>query len=149
MWPLIFLDYFVFFNINFSLFPQVKQHSKGMKTKGKLLFVSYMDNKDEDVLYCKCHFVSNSWHRSITESYHLTLFSLSDIDFPSRAKIRKWDSDFFFFLVSYPFPKAFILTSFSLHFGLCKCCNVQQCASLSVSIQKRMFPLGNRHTSFL
>lgn len=134
---------FVFFNINFTLFPQVKQHSKGMKSNEKLVFVSYTDNKEEDVLYCKCHFVSNSWHRSIAESYHLTLFSLNDIDFPGRAKIHKWDTVIFLPI------RGFHFELFFLHFGLCKCCNVQQCATLSVSIQKRMFPLGNRHTHFL
>lgn len=88
---------FVFFNINFTLFPQVKQHSKGTKTNEKLVFVSYMDNKDEDVLYCKCHFVSNSWHRSIAEIISPSYTFLNDIDFPSRAKIRNWEAVIFFF----------------------------------------------------
>lgn len=124
---------FVFFNINFTLFPQVKQRSKGMKTNEKLVFVSYMDNKDEDVLYCKCHFVSNSWHRSIAEIISPSYTSLS----------------FSIISIFRVVPKSANETLFSLHFRLCKCCNVQQCATLSVSNRKRMFPLGDRHTSFL
>ncbi len=79
-----------------------------MKTNEKLVFVSYMNNKDEDVLYCKWHFVSNSWHRSIAESYHLlTLFSLNDIDFPGRAKIHKWDAVIFFPIRGFHFELLF------------------------------------------